>query len=159
MPCGRVSARTVPAMTRCQGGARPRSSARSPPVRAFRPRSQCGPCGARRPGGRAVQRPRRGAARELGIDARAAAAAERAGLLRRLPGNILLAPDAPERAARIGRPAAAVHHSDARQALGTTRRTAIPLLEWLDRAESPAGWPTIAGPCVQPPGSPMPNGE
>ena len=39
--------------------------------------------------------------RELGLDARAAAAAERAGLLRRLPGNVLLAPDAPERAARI----------------------------------------------------------
>jgi selenocysteine-specific elongation factor len=73
--------------------------------------------------------------RELGLDARAAAAAERAGLLRRLSGSILLAPDAPERAARI---LASLPQpfttSDARQALGTTRRTAIPLLEWLDRA-------------------------
>jgi selenocysteine-specific elongation factor len=73
--------------------------------------------------------------RELGIDTRAAAAAERAGLLRRLPGNVLLAPDAPERAARIlaGLPQPFTT-SDARQALGTTRRVAIPLLEWLDRA-------------------------
>jgi hypothetical protein len=39
--------------------------------------------------------------RELGLDPRAAAAAERAGLLRRLPGNVLLAPDAPRQAAQI----------------------------------------------------------
>jgi selenocysteine-specific elongation factor len=73
--------------------------------------------------------------RELGLDTRAAAAAERAGLLRRLPGNVLLAPDAPERAARIlaGLPQPFTT-SDARQALGTSRRVAIPLLEWLDRA-------------------------
>jgi selenocysteine-specific elongation factor len=73
--------------------------------------------------------------RELRLDTRAAAAAERAGLLRRLPGNVLLAPDAPERAARIlaGLPQPFTT-SDARQALGTSRRVAIPLLEWLDRA-------------------------
>jgi selenocysteine-specific elongation factor len=73
--------------------------------------------------------------RELGLDTRAAAAAERAGLLCRLPGNVLLAPDAPERAARIlaGLPQPFTT-SDARQALGTSRRVAIPLLEWLDRA-------------------------
>jgi selenocysteine-specific elongation factor len=71
---------------------------------------------------------------ELGLDARAAAAAERAGLLRRLPGNVLLAPDAPERAARIlaGLPQPFTA-AEARQALGTTRRVVIPLLEWLDR--------------------------
>ena len=72
--------------------------------------------------------------RELGIDARAAAAAERAGLLLRLPGNVLLAPDAGERAARIladlPQPFTA---AEARQALGTSRRVVIPLLEWLDR--------------------------
>jgi len=63
-----------------------------------------------------------------------AAAAERAGLLRRLPGNVLLAPDAPEQAARIlaGLPQPFTA-AEARQALGTSRRVAIPLLEWLDR--------------------------
>ena len=72
--------------------------------------------------------------RELGIDTRAAAAAERAGLLRRLPGNMLLAPDAPERAARIlaGLPQPFTA-AEARTGAGTSRRVAIPLLEWLDR--------------------------
>jgi len=72
--------------------------------------------------------------RELGLDPRAAAAAERAGLLCRLPGNVLLAPDAPERAARIlaGLPQPFTA-AEARQALGTSRRVVIPLLEWLDR--------------------------
>jgi selenocysteine-specific elongation factor len=72
--------------------------------------------------------------RELGLDARAAAAAERAGLLCRLPGNVLLAPDAPEQAERIlaGLPQPFTA-AEARQALQTTRRVVIPLLEWLDR--------------------------
>ena len=98
--------------------------------------------------------------RELGIDARAAAAAERAGLLRRLPGNILLAPDAPERAARIlaGLPQPFTT-SDARQALGTTRRTAIPLLEWLDRAGVTRRLADDRRTMREPPGSPRPNGE
>jgi selenocysteine-specific elongation factor len=72
--------------------------------------------------------------RELGLDARAAAAAERAGLLLRLPGNVLLAPDAADQAARIlaGLPQPFTA-AEARQALGTSRRVVIPLLEWLDR--------------------------
>jgi selenocysteine-specific elongation factor len=72
--------------------------------------------------------------RELGLDARAAAAAERAGLVLRLPGNVLLAPDAAARAARIlaGLPQPFTA-AEARQALGTSRRVVIPLLEWLDR--------------------------
>jgi selenocysteine-specific elongation factor len=72
--------------------------------------------------------------RELGLGARAAAAAERAGLLLRLPGNVLLAPDAGDRAARIlaGLPQPFTT-AEARQALDTSRRVAIPLLEWLDR--------------------------
>jgi selenocysteine-specific elongation factor len=72
--------------------------------------------------------------RELGLDARAAAAAERAGLLLRLPGNVLLAPDAADRAARIlaGLPQPFTA-AEARRALGTSRRVVIPLLEWLDR--------------------------
>jgi selenocysteine-specific elongation factor len=72
--------------------------------------------------------------RELGLDSRSAAAAERAGLLCRLPGDVLLAPDAPDRAARIlaGLPQPFTA-AEARQALATTRRVVIPLLEWLDR--------------------------
>jgi selenocysteine-specific elongation factor len=72
--------------------------------------------------------------RELGLDTRAAAAAERAGLLRRLPGNVVLATDAPGQAAailaRLPQPFTA---AEARQALRSTRRVVIPLLEWLDR--------------------------
>ena len=98
--------------------------------------------------------------RELGLDARAAAAAERAGLLCRLPGNILLAPGAPERAARI---LASLPQpfttSEARQALGTTRRVAIPLLEWLDRAGVTRRLADDRRTMREPPGSPMPNGE
>jgi selenocysteine-specific elongation factor len=72
--------------------------------------------------------------RELGLDARGAAAAERAGLLRRLPGNVVLPADAISLAARIlaelPQPFTA---SEARQALRSSRRVVIPLLEWLDR--------------------------
>jgi selenocysteine-specific elongation factor len=72
--------------------------------------------------------------RELGLDARAAAAAERAGLLFRLPGNIVLGAGAADQAARIlaglRQPFTA---AEARQALQTTRRVVIPLLELLDR--------------------------
>jgi len=72
--------------------------------------------------------------RELGLDARAAAAAERAGLLRRLSGNVVLAAGAPGEAARIlaslPQPFTA---AEARRALRTSRRVAIPLLELLDR--------------------------
>src|SRR5215469_1445780 len=72
--------------------------------------------------------------RELGLDARGAAAAERAGLLRRLPGNVILPADATWQAARIladlPQPFTA---SEARQALRSSRRVVIPLLEWLDR--------------------------
>ncbi len=93
--------------------------------------------------------------RELGLDPRAAAAAERAGLLCRLPGNVLLAPGAPERAARIlaGLPQPFTT-SDARQALGTTRRVAIPLLEWLDRAGVTRRLADDRRAMREPPGSP-----
>ena len=71
---------------------------------------------------------------ELGLDARAVAAAERAGLLRRLPGNVVLAADAPEQAAQIlARLPQPFTAAEARQALRTSRRVVIPLLEWLDR--------------------------
>jgi selenocysteine-specific elongation factor len=71
----------------------------------------------------------------LGLDRRALAAAARAGLLLRVSEQIVLAPGADVMAAgilaRLPQPFTA---ADARQALHTTRRTAIPLLEYLDRA-------------------------
>jgi selenocysteine-specific elongation factor len=73
--------------------------------------------------------------RKLGLDIRAIAAAERAGLLMRISDQIVLAPGADQAAvgilADLPQPFTA---ADARLALGTTRRTAIPLLEYLDRA-------------------------
>ncbi|GGK21254.1 selenocysteine-specific translation elongation factor [Pilimelia terevasa] len=71
----------------------------------------------------------------LGLGSRELAAAARAGLLLRLPGNVVLGPDAAGRAAAAlaGLPAAFTA-SDARRAWGTTRRVAIPLLEHLDAA-------------------------
>jgi len=72
---------------------------------------------------------------ELGLDNRAAAAAERAGLLLRLPGNVVLAAGATDQAAQIlARLPQPFTAAEARQALETTRRVAIPLLEHLDRA-------------------------
>ncbi|HIZ36624.1 MAG TPA: selenocysteine-specific translation elongation factor [Candidatus Ruania gallistercoris] len=69
----------------------------------------------------------------LGLSARELAAAERAGRLLRLPGEIVLLPDAPAQAMRslaaLPQPFTA---SAAKKALGTTRRVVIPLLEHLD---------------------------
>jgi selenocysteine-specific elongation factor len=73
--------------------------------------------------------------RDLGLDGKAIAAAARAGLLLRLDGNVVLGPDAAREAARIlGALPQPFSTSQARQALGTSRRVAIPLLEYLDRA-------------------------
>jgi selenocysteine-specific elongation factor len=73
--------------------------------------------------------------RHLGLDLRAIAAAERAGLLMRVSDQIVLAPGADALAGRVlaslPQPFTA---AEARQALQTTRRVAIPLLEFLDRA-------------------------
>jgi selenocysteine-specific elongation factor len=72
--------------------------------------------------------------RRLGLDLRALAAAERAGMLLRVSDQIVLAPGADAAAARIlatlPQPFTA---AAARQALRTTRRVVIPLLEHLDR--------------------------
>lgn len=69
----------------------------------------------------------------LGLGRKEIAAAVRLGRLLRLAEDIVLRPDAPARAMRIladlPQPFTT---SDARQALGTTRRVAIPLLEHLD---------------------------
>ena len=79
--------------------------------------------------------PEAGRLRELGLDGRAIGAAARAGLLLRVAEQIVLAPGAAAEAARalagLPQPFTA---AQARQALGTTRRVAIPLLEYLDRA-------------------------
>ncbi len=79
--------------------------------------------------------PEAGRLRELGLDPRAIAAAARAGLLLRVTEQIVLAPGAEAKAARIlaGLPQPFTT-AEARRALGTTRRVAIPLLEYLDRA-------------------------
>ena len=74
---------------------------------------------------------------ELGLGARELAAAERVGRLLRLADGIVVRPDAPALAMRT---LAALPQpfttSQARQALGMTRRTVIPLLEHLDKR----GW-------------------
>jgi selenocysteine-specific elongation factor len=79
--------------------------------------------------------PEAGRLRQLGLDARAIAAAERAGLLLRVSDLIVLAPGADAEAGRVlaGLPQPFTA-AEARQALRTTRRVAIPLLEFLDRA-------------------------
>ncbi len=79
--------------------------------------------------------PEAGRLRDLGLDARAIAAAGRAGLLLRVNEQIVLAPGAEAKAARMlaGLPQPFTT-AEARQALETTRRVAIPLLEYLDRA-------------------------
>jgi selenocysteine-specific elongation factor len=96
--------------------------------------------------------------RELVLDARAAAAAERVGLLLRLPGNVVLAADAGDQAARIlaGLPQPFTA-AEARQALGTSRRVVIPLLEWLDRKGVTRRLPDDRRIMREPP-RPMPNG-
>ncbi len=73
--------------------------------------------------------------RNLGLDNRSLAAAVRAGELIRISEQVVLAPGADVAAAtilaKLEQPFTA---AQAREALGTTRRTAIPLLEYLDRA-------------------------
>ncbi len=72
---------------------------------------------------------------ELGLDTRAIAAAARAGLLLRVSDQVVLAPGADAAAARaLAQLPQPFTTAQARQALGTTRRVAIPLLEFLDRA-------------------------
>jgi selenocysteine-specific elongation factor len=78
--------------------------------------------------------PEAGRLRELGLDRKTLAAAERAGLLLRVGPGIVLAPDASPRAAEVlARLPQPFTTAEARQALDTTRRVAIPLLEYLDR--------------------------
>ncbi len=77
--------------------------------------------------------PERGDLDELRLGSSEVAAAVRLGRLLRLEDGVLLLPDGPARAMRV---LAALEQpftlSQARQALGTTRRVAVPLLEHLD---------------------------
>ncbi|MBV9451745.1 MAG: selenocysteine-specific translation elongation factor [Streptosporangiaceae bacterium] len=79
--------------------------------------------------------PEAGRLKQLGLDTKAIAAAARTGLLLRVNDQIVLAPGADKAAANVlSKLAQPFTTADARQALGTTRRVAIPLLEYLDRA-------------------------
>lgn len=74
--------------------------------------------------------------KDLRLDKKAIATATRAGLLLRIADNVILAPGADEEAARrLAALPQPFTTSQARQALGTSRRVAIPLLEYLDRAK------------------------
>jgi selenocysteine-specific elongation factor len=90
--------------------------------------------------------------RHLGLDVRAIAAAERAGLLLRVSDQIVLAPGADALASRVlaGLPQPFTA-AEARQALQTTRRVAIPLLEFLDRAGVTQRLPDDRRRLIQPP--------
>lgn len=69
----------------------------------------------------------------LGLELRHIAAAERLGRLLRLPGGVIVLPSAPDSAMTIlAGLAQPFTTSAARQALGTSRRVVIPLLEYLD---------------------------
>ncbi|MBE7194212.1 MAG: SelB C-terminal domain-containing protein, partial [Gordonia polyisoprenivorans] len=69
----------------------------------------------------------------LGLGDRELAAAERTGRLLRLGSGVVLAPTAPALAMRsLARLPTPFTTSEARQALHTTRRVVIPLLEHLD---------------------------
>ncbi|MCD2198223.1 selenocysteine-specific translation elongation factor [Actinomycetospora endophytica] len=76
--------------------------------------------------------PEAGRLAELGLGAKQLGAAVRAGELVRIADGIYLRPDAPDRAVDVlGRLDQPFTVSAARQALGTTRRVAVPLLELL----------------------------
>ncbi|TDB95489.1 selenocysteine-specific translation elongation factor [Nonomuraea longispora] len=118
-----------------------------PPLALHGGRIVAGPAGLPEPVARAVERLRRdlaarpfqapdaGRLAELGLGPRELAAAERAGSLLRVAEGIVLLPGADARAAAVlSRLPQPFTVSQARHALGTTRRVVVPLLEHLDRA-------------------------
>jgi len=80
------------------------------------------------------QAPEAGRLAQLGLGPREIGAAVRVGALVALADNVVLLPDAFDKAlevlAGLPQPFTA---SEARKALGTSRRVVVPLLEWLDR--------------------------
>jgi hypothetical protein len=98
--------------------------------------------------------------RELGLGARAIAAAQRAGLLLRVSDQIVLGPDAAALAARVlARLPQPFTTAQARQALGTTRRVAIPLLEYLDASGATERLPDDRRRLIYPPSKIIPAGS
>jgi selenocysteine-specific elongation factor len=97
--------------------------------------------------------PEAGRLAELGLGHRELAAAVRAGALFRLADGVVLLPGAVERAVEVlaGLPQPFTL-SGARQALGTTRRVAVPLLELLDRRGATRRLPDDRREVAGPPG-------
>ncbi|WP_349877034.1 selenocysteine-specific translation elongation factor [Micromonospora sp. HUAS YX12] len=104
-------------------------------------------------GDRPFQAPEAHRLADLGLGPREIGAAVRAGALLKLAENVVLLPGAPDDAVRV---LAALPQpftlSAARQALGTTRRVAVPLLELLDRRGVTRRLPDDAREVVRPPG-------
>ncbi|WP_433256895.1 SelB C-terminal domain-containing protein [Streptosporangium sp. CA-135522] len=118
-----------------------------PPLAVADGRITSGPAGLPAPLARAVERlgaelsaqpfraPEAGRLVELGLGSRELAAAVRAGALLRVAAGVVLPPGADVRAAELlARLPQPFTVSQARQALGTSRRVAVPLLELLDRS-------------------------
>jgi selenocysteine-specific elongation factor len=103
-------------------------------------------------GDRPFQAPEAGRLADLGLGPREIGAAVRAGALLRLAENVVLLPGAVDDAARVlaGLPQPFTL-SAARQALDTTRRVAVPLLELLDRRGVTRRLPDDARTVVAPP--------
>ncbi|HUR06643.1 MAG TPA: SelB C-terminal domain-containing protein [Nonomuraea sp.] len=118
-----------------------------PPLTLAEGRITTGPSGLPAPVARAVERlreelsahpfraPEAGRLAELGLGSREVAAAVRAGRLLRVTDGIVLLPGADVRAAELlNRLPQPFTVSQARRALDTSRRVAVPLLEHLDRS-------------------------
>ncbi|GAA2711822.1 selenocysteine-specific translation elongation factor [Micromonospora olivasterospora] len=104
-------------------------------------------------GGRPFQAPEAYRLAEIGLGPREIGAAVRAGALLRLAENVVLLPGAVDDAARVlARLPQPFTLSAARQALDTTRRVAVPLLELLDRRGVTRRLPDDARTVVAPPG-------
>ena len=118
-----------------------------PPLTLAEGRIMTGPSGLPAPVARAVERlsaelsahpfqaPEAGRLAELGLGSREVAAAVRAGRLLRVTDGIVLLPGSDVRAAELlSRLPQPFTVSQARRALDTSRRVAVPLLEHLDRS-------------------------
>ncbi|MFG1954387.1 selenocysteine-specific translation elongation factor [Micromonospora sp. NPDC048830] len=104
-------------------------------------------------GDRPFQAPEAHRLADLGLGPREIGAAVRAGALLRLAENVVLLPGAVDDAARVlARLPQPFTLSAARQALDTTRRVAVPLLELLDRRGVTRRLPDDARTVVAPPG-------
>ncbi|WP_319461280.1 SelB C-terminal domain-containing protein, partial [Micromonospora sp. RTP1Z1] len=104
-------------------------------------------------GDRPFQAPETHRLGDLGLGPREIGAAVRAGVLLRVAENVVLLPGALDDAVRVlARLPQPFTLSAARQALDTTRRVAVPLLELLDRRGATRRLPDDAREVVAPPG-------